>query len=92
MSRYRARADVEIDAMQWTGGNLDKIVEWMGVGPGTAARPYAASSLTLWVVRSHAHCKVRLGGWIVRERNGDGFYPCTDQEFTERWEPIGDPS
>lgn len=84
MPRFRARPGIEIDAIRWTGDNLDEIIEWMQTG---AQQRQADSSLTFWAARSGARVRLQLGDWIIRERDGVSFYPCADREFTERWEP-----
>lgn len=31
---------------------------------------------------------VHVGEWIIKEPTGDGYYPCADEVFQKRWEPV----
>ena len=43
-----------------------------------------------WYVKTTAGRNVVIddGDWIIREPDGNGFYPCKPDIFVNRWEPI----
>ena len=92
MSLYRKKP-VVIEAVRWTGGNVDEIHELTGRGHfdvlGDQDRancddPEATATVfdklhSTWVL-------VMTGQWIIRGVKGE-FYPCADEVFTETYEP-----
>jgi hypothetical protein len=83
--RYR-RKPSEVDAIQWTGGNLPAVRAFASgaLGPGTLND----GSLPLWVLKSRAVCHVERGDWILREPDGRGFYPCEQSVFAAAYELV----
>lgn len=42
-----------------------------------------------YVVTTHGQkTLISFGDWIIREPNGNGFYPCKPDIFAKRYEPI----
>jgi hypothetical protein len=85
--RYRRKRPTEVEAIQWTGCNFADVKAFgsgaVGIGP------VEGGALPLWVVKSSATCRVERGDWIIRERDGSGFYPCNADVFAAIYEPAG---
>jgi hypothetical protein len=85
--RYRRKRPTEVEAIQWTGRNFADVKAFgsgaVGIGP------VEGGALPLWVVKSSATCRVERGDWIIRERDGSGFYPCNADVFAAIYEPAG---
>ncbi len=84
VARYRKKP-VEVDAIQWTGENFDAVKAFASgaVGIGTVM----GGAIPLWVTAAAATCYVERGDWIIREPDGSGFYPVTDDPFSVIYEP-----
>lgn len=88
-TQYRKRPIV-IEAVQWTGDNLEAIWDWAGAenvyGP-TEENPDA-----LIISTSEGRMRADLGDWVIRGVAGE-LYPCKDPIFRETYEPVeADPS
>jgi hypothetical protein len=91
-ARWRKRP-VVVDAVQWTGDNLDEIYEFAGCenfdmldeqDRANCDDPEATASVfdklhSTWVL-------VYTGQWVIRGIKGE-FYPCADDVFRETYEP-----
>lgn len=90
--RVRKRP-VEVEAIQWTGDNIDAMFEFTGCDkfdlldeqqrrdcddPDATAAVFDILHST-WVL-------VLPGQWIIRGIRGE-FYPCADDVFAETYEP-----
>ena len=85
---------VEAEALWWTGRNVSEAKEFVGkqavTGGDGLMLPHEMTPnndyVMLWVEKSKAWCAMPTPGWIIREADGSGFYPCTPEAFNERWE------
>lgn len=77
---------VEIDAVRWTGNNLDEIA--VLIGPATN------------IFRKYSHLKIKTlegtmvcskGDWLVKGVKGE-FYPVRHDIFEQTYEPVIDPN
>jgi len=34
----------------------------------------------------HGNVLASIGDWIIKERDGSGYYPCTDADFTAKYD------
>lgn len=90
--RY-VKQPVVIEAMQWTGDNIQELWDWVGAGnlygpvpeehDGEMTR--AATPAKLWVAANGAWLDLEIGEWIIRDKLG--FYPCKDSVFAENYAP-----
>lgn len=96
MTLYRKRP-VEVDMIQWTGGNADEIQSWAddlcesNVSVRTVHVQQGGtdpSVLVLWVAKSESYCAIEGGGWVAQERDGDGFYPITEAEQAATYDKV----
>lgn len=89
--RYRKRP-VEVTAVRWTGSNLGVIeafAGWSLMASGTRRTVFEhAGDLKLWIDKSQTWGTVRKGDWVIAERDGIGFYPCTAEQFDDTYEPV----
>jgi len=84
--KYRKRPHV-IEAMQWTGDNLDAIRDWAGtdgIYRPTERRP---NQLTVTTIQGDPG-PVRIGDWILPEPQAGRFYPCQPDVFEMLYEPV----
>lgn len=89
--RYRKRP-LEVCAIQWTGENWPAVEAFVGLRPdsdGPGVFPTAAGDLALWIEKSNTwRPDLPVGDWVIAERGGIGFYPCTVEQFEETYEPV----
>lgn len=75
-----------VDAMQWTGDNIQAIWDWCGCtgiyGP-TERNPHTLLLTTIDGVQ--APCP--LGHWVIAEPKHGRFYPCHPDVFAAAYEP-----
>lgn len=83
---YRKRP-IEVTAMRWLGHNYQTLVEFIA-GTESGLRREDDGSLALWITKSQNWGTVRLNDWVIAERDGVGYYPCTAEQFTETYEPV----
>lgn len=91
--RYRKRP-IEVDAVQWTGDNVDDVVALTGPenferlderpsdDPEATARVYDRLHSS-WVL-------VRVDDWIIRGVRGE-VYPCRSDVFEATYAPVDGP-
>ena len=84
--RFRKKP-LEVDAMQWTGDNIHELWDWGGAehiyGP-TETNP-------TWLIVTTIHdekASVALGNWVIREPDGERFYPCEREVFAATYDPV----
>lgn len=75
---YRRKAEVVDEAVRFTptrpGHDAEALKAW-------GCLIYRGVSAWIWVEKSKAWCWFDTGDYIVREPDGDGWYPCTDSAF-----------
>ena len=83
MSKYRKKP-VVVEAMQWTGENVDEIAEFMkdakedyGLSKGSR-RIYFEGLIFAWA-----------GDYIIKDEKGK-FYPCKPDIFHKTYEEVTD--
>lgn len=99
VARYR-RKPVEVEAIQWTGGNVDEMQEFTGHRADNEDEVFqsfpniddGAQLAVLWTERSRRYCELPVGSWAIRESDGSGFYPCAGDVFASTYEPADEPS
>ena len=79
--RFRKRTNV-IEAIQWTGNNLDEVTEF---AKGSARVIYNDNEL--YILTLDGVEKVFDGDWIVKGAHGE-FYPCSSNVFIETYEAV----
>lgn len=81
--RYRKRP-VEVDAIRWSGDNWDAIEKFAG-GHAT----FHGGDIDVWIEKSKTWRQaLPVGDWIIAERDGVGFYPCTADQFADTYEAV----
>ncbi len=92
MGKYR-KLPIEIEAIQWSGINLQEIVDFAGnkltyriidtawqVGKGV---PY----VDVEIITLEGDMKVNIGDYIIKGVNGE-FYPCKSDIFKKTHEKV----
>lgn len=74
---------VVIEAVQWTGKNLDEINTFLDDGLGEELREN--KPFTIETLEGDHTCKV--GDWVIRGIMGE-FYPCKPDIFEQTYEPV----
>lgn len=93
-SRYRKKP-VEIDAMQFTGGNTDEVSKFLYAGlaspvPDYPGRPFAVggpSGEYLVIETLEGDMRADVGDWIIKGIKGE-FYPCKPDIFEATYEAV----
>jgi len=87
MPTYRKKP-VDVEMIRWTGENLDDVRAFMRPLHATlSAVPPSDSGLTFHVVKGQSTCTIHPGDWVVRERDGSGYYPLSAEDFADGYEP-----
>ncbi len=92
MDKYR-KLPVEIEAIQWSGINLQEIIDFVGnklryriidtawqVGKGV---PH----VDMEIITLEGDMKVNIGDYIIKGVNGE-FYPCKPDIFKKTYEKV----
>jgi len=77
MRRYRKKP-IEVEAIQWTGDNLDEITSFCDV-TGT----YWMGQI--WIRTLEGGVWASVGDWIIKGVKGE-FYPCKPDIFEQTYE------
>lgn len=83
---------VQVQAMQWTGDNINALWDWIGAswlfGPLPQGDPLAESGrpARLFVAANDGWLDLTIGEWIIKDASG--FYPCLPDRFSETYEPV----
>ena len=86
MSTFRKKP-VEIEAMQFTGHNYDRIASWMGDAATTMTSPDGTLDLHIETLEGTLH--VSPDDWVIRGVQGE-FYPCKSDIFEATYERVAD--
>lgn len=82
--RFRKKP-VEIDAIQWTGHNVEDIADFMGYKPITNAPNHPDGTLVIDTLEGDMAASV--GDWIICGVQGE-YYPCKPDIFAETYEEV----
>ena len=89
MATFRKKP-VEVEAIQFSGGNTVKICEWMaehGCRYFTDTDPHDASKDAIRISTLEGEMRATDGDWIIRGVKGE-FYPCRADIFEATYEPV----
>lgn len=81
--KYRKKP-VVVDAIQWTGRNLDDCIEFLGASFG--GHFWVNNIKVLTLEGEHTASK---GDWLIRGIQGE-HYPCKPDIFDKTYEPAED--
>lgn len=74
-----------VEALQWTGKNITEMEEFVG-----KANAHGVMDLgrifVLWCKKSNRDVEVPTGDYVMLEPDGDGFYPCAQSIFEQKYE------
>ena len=88
MSKYRKKP-VVIEAMQWTGENVQDIVKFIGELPYAVDEGiiHDPASHTLIIPTLEGAMEASQNDWIIKGVKGE-FYPCKPDIFEETYESV----
>jgi hypothetical protein len=76
-----------VDCIQFDGTNIAAVEEF--TGSNNIDIPWNDRYVPrLWVEKLKAWIKLVVGMWIMKEADGSGFYPCTDEAFIAGYERV----
>lgn len=79
-----------VQAIQWTGSNVDALIDWIGDSgirlPQSNSVLEAGMPLSLYVHANGGWLDLEVGEWILRDDLG--FYPCKDSQFSKVYEAV----
>lgn len=81
LTRFRKRP-VEVEAVQWTGGNVEDVRAFGGDDIGY----HHSTTGTLYIETMEGTMKALPGDWIIRGVQGE-YYPCRPDIFKATYEP-----
>lgn len=89
---YR-KLPLEVVAIRWTGSNWDAVEKFIRTSRSKLPFDLVARNLNgvldLWIEKSKTwRYGLPVGDWIIAERDGIGFYPCTAEEFEASFEAV----
>ena len=79
IKKYRKKP-VTIEAIQWNGGNLSEIRDFM-------RRTVVANGLVLIIPTLEGNMHASLNDYIIKGINGE-FYPCKPDIFAKTYEEV----
>ena len=87
MKNYRKRP-VIVQAVQWTGDNLDEVEE-LDYSPSGRVRTYSQHGYPtqLEIATLEGHIFASIGDWIIRGAE-DELYPCKPSIFESTYEDV----
>jgi hypothetical protein len=74
---------VVIEAVLWTGNNLDEILDFSP----SAYTDYGSGKLELKIQTLEGHHIASIGDWIIKGVAGE-FYPCKPDIFEQTYEAV----
>ena len=80
MVKFRKKP-VIIEAIQWTGNNLEEIKDFMGY--------YELAKKNLIIHTLEGKMIAQVNDWIIRGVQGE-YYPCKPDIFEKTYEPVVD--
>ena len=81
MVRYRKKP-VVIEAVQWTGDNLQELISF-----GLVGAYLLATDKQLQVTTLEGGHVASMGDWIIKGVKGE-FYPCKPDIFKQTYDPV----
>lgn len=84
MTRYFTKKPIKIEAMKWTGKNLEEIEEWAGRKFRQETSLDGKHDMCLTIITHQDVFEGYVGDWIIKENNSR-FYPCKPDEFNETY-------
>ena len=91
MARYRKRP-VEIEALQFTGGNSGQVAQFIIDGGGTfraETHPTDGAQDIFYIPTLEGEMRAVDGDWIIKGVQGE-FYPCKPDIFAATYEAVED--
>ena len=73
---------IPVEAVQWTGGNAEEIINFMGDNP-----PVFDFWNSIIIQTLEGEMKAPIGSWVIRGPKGE-YYPCRRDIFEETYERI----
>lgn len=81
MPRYRKKP-IEIEAIQWTGQNLNKIVQ-----SNFSKYGYVNNKKEIIIQTFNSNVEANINDWIIKGIKGE-FYSCKPDIFEATYEPV----
>jgi hypothetical protein len=78
---------VTVEMIQWTGNNVREVGEFTGPMADCRTSAMRPGGLSFWCAASVATVNIEVGDWIARERDGRGYYPISEADQAESYEP-----
>lgn len=86
---------VEVEAINWTGKNLDEVLDFCEGSATYEAMSSGGGSIVIETLESSKELKTRhsasIGDWIIKGVKGE-FYPCKPDIFEQTYENSGNNS
>jgi len=86
VSRYRKKP-VVVEAMQWTGRNIQELWAWGGAEGIYGPTDEHPDQLRLTTIHGD-QAVARVGDWVISEPVPNRYYPCVPNVFAETYEPV----
>lgn len=89
--KYRKKPQV-VEALRWTGDNLEEIREFVGVerfDPTILRERHAfcQDHLWLWNSKELSHFFIPVGHWVIKGVEGE-YFPCAPDVFKDTYDPV----
>ena len=83
--KYRKKP-VVIEAVQWTGANVDEVLGGFILARGSARREPSAPQ-SIYIDTLEGTMRADKDDWVIRGVKGE-FYPCKPDIFAATYEPV----
>lgn len=88
MPKFRTKP-VEIEAILFTGNNMDEIRKEFNDSPGIVFNHYPDHSYDLILTTADSNrIPCSSGMWVMKDSKPDTFYPCNNDHFQMKYEEI----
>lgn len=82
MAQFRKKRTAWVQAEQWSPGASVKGVCFCPAFDGIGRTPHVHTTHQGQTV------EIQNGDWVIKEPNGDGYYPCKPEIFEATYEPV----
>lgn len=91
MAKFRKKP-VVIEAVQWTGSNLEEVISFTGLHPSANKWTWdeycqVVKDRGLKIFTLEGRMDASIGDWIIKGVNGE-FYPCKPDIFEKTYEAV----
>lgn len=86
IEKFRAKP-IEIEAVKWTGENLEEIRDFVGREPGDIEYDHIDNTIQIWNKLENCYIDCSVEHYIIKGVKGE-FYPCDPEVIERKYEKV----